>query len=223
MQDRNDGFKCHHRIAAAKELIVHIVRDEQPESVPSKKPPPFTLSLSKGREAAEARSASVRAEPGQIVVPAEAGTHPAHHEANSTPTPRSLSPRRACPVLDTGRETHPRTVAMGEPVPEHPGADTQPPNPEPDEGSQLETNNSKLETPSARQPRRRRTSPRPPSSVRGGDGGAISSFGVPVATGMGGSREEPVLSLSKGLPPSSRGRESTPSPHIYGGITVTSY
>ena len=30
MQDRNDGFKTHHRIAAAKELIVHILRDEQP-------------------------------------------------------------------------------------------------------------------------------------------------------------------------------------------------
>ena len=34
MQDRNGGFKCHHRIAAAKELIVHIVRDEQPEPTP---------------------------------------------------------------------------------------------------------------------------------------------------------------------------------------------
>ncbi len=34
MQDRNDGFKTHHRIAAAKELIVHIVRDEQPEPTP---------------------------------------------------------------------------------------------------------------------------------------------------------------------------------------------
>ena len=34
MQDRTEGFKCHHRIAAAKELIVHIVRDEQPEPVP---------------------------------------------------------------------------------------------------------------------------------------------------------------------------------------------
>ena len=32
MQDRTDGFKTHHRIAAAKELIVHIVRDEQPEA-----------------------------------------------------------------------------------------------------------------------------------------------------------------------------------------------
>ena len=36
MQDRNDGFKTHHRIAAAKELIVHILRDEQP-------PPPLSL------------------------------------------------------------------------------------------------------------------------------------------------------------------------------------
>ena len=34
MQDRTDGFKTHHRIAAAKELIVHIVRDEQPDPVP---------------------------------------------------------------------------------------------------------------------------------------------------------------------------------------------
>ena len=33
MQDRVDGFKPHHRIAAAKELIVHIVRDEAPDSV----------------------------------------------------------------------------------------------------------------------------------------------------------------------------------------------
>ena len=35
MQDRADGFKTHHRIAAAKELIVHIVRDEQPAPTPS--------------------------------------------------------------------------------------------------------------------------------------------------------------------------------------------
>ena len=34
MQDRTDGFKTHHRIAAAKELIVHIVRDEQPSHTP---------------------------------------------------------------------------------------------------------------------------------------------------------------------------------------------
>ena len=35
MQDRTDGFKTHHRIAAAKELIVHIVRDEHPSHTPS--------------------------------------------------------------------------------------------------------------------------------------------------------------------------------------------
>ena len=35
MQDRNEGFKTHHRIAAAKELIVHIIRDEQPSPTPS--------------------------------------------------------------------------------------------------------------------------------------------------------------------------------------------
>ena len=35
MQDRTEGFKTHHRIAAAKELIVHIVRDEQPSHTPS--------------------------------------------------------------------------------------------------------------------------------------------------------------------------------------------
>ena len=35
MQDRTDGFKTHHRIAAAKELIVHIVRDEHPAPTPS--------------------------------------------------------------------------------------------------------------------------------------------------------------------------------------------
>ena len=53
MQDRNDGFRPHHRIAAAKELIVHIVRDEAPEPVPAD----TSVSVS-----AQAPS-SVRAEP----------------------------------------------------------------------------------------------------------------------------------------------------------------
>ena len=87
MQDRNDGFRPHHRIAAAKELIVHIVCDEQPDPLPSE----ASASVS-----AEAPS-SVRAEPvlslpkepfeaqpdwmsvvpeRTAVVPAEAGTHP---------------------------------------------------------------------------------------------------------------------------------------------------
>ena len=32
------GFRCHHKIAAAKELIVHIARDEAPVSVPAEAP-----------------------------------------------------------------------------------------------------------------------------------------------------------------------------------------
>ena len=57
MQDRNDGFKPHHRIAAAKELIVHIVRDEQPEPLPAEAP---------ASASAEAPS-SVHPEPGRRV------------------------------------------------------------------------------------------------------------------------------------------------------------
>ena len=44
MQDRNDGFKTYHRIAAAKELIVHIVRDEQPSHTPSPSTTPSPLT-----------------------------------------------------------------------------------------------------------------------------------------------------------------------------------
>ena len=56
MQDRNEGFKPYHRIAAAKELIVHIVRDEQPGPV---HPEPI-LSTVEGLV-----EGSVRAEPAQ--------------------------------------------------------------------------------------------------------------------------------------------------------------
>ena len=51
MQDRTDGFKTHHRIAAAKELIVHIVRDEQPSHTPS----PSTTPSPSRRERAGVR------------------------------------------------------------------------------------------------------------------------------------------------------------------------
>ena len=44
MQDRTDGFRTHHRIAAAKELIVHIVRDEQPAPTPSPSTTPSPLT-----------------------------------------------------------------------------------------------------------------------------------------------------------------------------------
>ena len=187
MQDRNDGFKTHHRIAAAKELIVHIIRDEQPSHTPSptpavgadprvrplpgsQTPAPSTgegrepaLSLSKG----EGDSIVVPAQPegnpdNTIVVPAKAGTqrsggpgatrpsragaHPEPHQivvpADTTvvPAPTTVVPAEA--------GTHPRTVAIGEPAPEQPGADTQPPSPEPAKGRQDDK---------TRRPRRRRT------------------------------------------------------------------
>ena len=75
MQDRTDGFKTHHRIAAAKELIVHIVRDEQGSHTPS----PST-----GEGWGEGDSS---------VVPAEAGTHP-RTAAMGEPAPKQ-------PVADT--------------------------------------------------------------------------------------------------------------------------
>ena len=128
MQDRVDGFRCHHRIAAAKELIVHIVRDEQPEPVPGD----TSVSVS-----AQAPS-SVRAEPVLSLTkePVE-GTEP-----NSIVVPaQEPAPAKA------GAGTHPRPRQAG----------PEPSSPEPAEGSQLETDNSKLETLPARPPRRRRT------------------------------------------------------------------
>ena len=106
MQDRVDGFKPHHRIAAAKELIVHIVRDETPEPAPGEAP------------------TSAHPEPNSIVVPAKAGTHPlnpepvlstvegpltsVHPEPGSPePVERVEGPRPECtegPVLSTVEE-----------------------------------------------------------------------------------------------------------------------
>ena len=87
MQDRTDGFKTHHRIAAAKELIVHIVRDEQPDPSPSTTPSPLT-----GEGGARPESPR-RSEGDSSVVPAEAGTHP-RTAAMGEPAPKQ-------PVADT--------------------------------------------------------------------------------------------------------------------------
>ena len=66
MQDRTDGFKTHHRIAAAKELIVHIVRDEQPSHTPS----PSTRETDKpGDSAAVGADPRVRPLPGSKTPP----------------------------------------------------------------------------------------------------------------------------------------------------------
>ena len=135
MQDRNDGFKTHHRIAAAKELIVHIVRDEQPAPTPREPEPSSTVIPAKAgiQEGGVARpsKAGVHPDPNSPVVPAEslprtrygAGTQGSGGGRN-TPA----NPTRTDPVLSTAEE--PVLSLPKEPV----------------QGSQLETENSKLKT-----------------------------------------------------------------------------
>ena len=133
MQDRTEGFKCHHRIAAAKELIVHIVRDEQPEPVPGD----TSVSVS-----AQAPS-SVRAEPVLSTVeepvlslpglvpkePPLEGTEP---NSIVVPEPSAVVPAAGSIVIPAEAGTHPRPRQA---------------RPEPAEGPQN----------TARPPRRRRT------------------------------------------------------------------
>ena len=164
MQDRADGFKTHHRIAAAKELIVHIVRDEHPSHTPSPSTTPSPLT---GEGWGEGDSPVVPAP--TTVVPAKAGTqgggggrstaaNSAHPEPSSTIIPAKAGIQRG------GGRTTPANPAHPEPVlstVEGPSsivvpakAGTHPRDPEP--GSQLETKNSKLRTLPARRTRTQR-------------------------------------------------------------------
>ena len=212
MQDRSDGFKTHHRIAAAKELIVHIIRDEQPSHTPSPSTTPSPLT---GEGWGEGNSPVVGADPRVRPLPGsqtpsplsgEGGAcpeSPRRSEGDPPPLPQGegwgegdppplpqgegwgegdspavpakslprieygagthgrrggrstpANPAHPKPVLSTVEGpsspvvpahtavvpakagTHPRTVAMGEPATEQPGADTQSPNPDPAEGPQ---------------------------------------------------------------------------------------
>ena len=226
MQDRNEGFKTHHRLAAAKELIVHIIRDEQCPHTPSptpavgadprvrplpgsKTPSPSTApspsteeggarpesprrgegdsptpspstgegwgegdspvvpahttvvpaqagtQRSGGPGATRPSRAGVNPEPSSpvvpahtIVVPAQAGTQRSRGPGATRPSKAGVHPEPSSSVVPAQAGTHPRTVAIGEPAPEQPGADTQPPSPEPAEGRQDDK---------ARRPRTRRT------------------------------------------------------------------
>ena len=118
MQDRTDGFKTHHRIAAAKELIVHIVRDEQPAHTPS----PSTRETDKrGDSTAVGADPRVRPLPStgegwgegdSIVVPAEAETQGGgaarSTAANSThPEPSSPVVPAHTAVVPAQAGTHP--------------------------------------------------------------------------------------------------------------------
>ena len=148
MQDRTDGFKTHHRIAAAKELIVHIIRDEHPYPVPGN-----------DSQGAEARNSDEPAH--TTVVPAKAGTQ-GGGGARNTPA----NPTRTEPVLSTAEgsaHTEPNSSVVPAPTAVVPakslprtryGAGTHPRDPEP--GSQLETKNSKLKTLPTRRTRTQR-------------------------------------------------------------------
>ena len=129
MQDRTDGFKTHHRIAAAKELIVHIVRDEQPSHTPSPStretdkrgdstvvgadprvrplPGSQTPSPSTGEGWGEGDSSVVPAP--TAVLPAKAGTHPPDPALSSVEgpdeTPPSSFPRKREPRGAAGAVT----------------------------------------------------------------------------------------------------------------------
>ena len=116
MQDRTEGFKTHHRIAAAKELIVHIVRDEQPSHTPS----PSTRETDKrGDSTAVGADPCVRPLPGSqtpspstgegwgegdtSVVPAEAGT-----QGSGGGRSTAANPTRTEPALSTAEgSAHP--------------------------------------------------------------------------------------------------------------------
>ena len=118
MQDRTDGFKTHHRIAAAKELIVHIVRDEQPSHTPSPSTTPSPLTgegWGEGDSPVVGADPRVRPLPGShtpspstgegwgegdsivvpantIVVPAEAGTQGSGGGRNTVANPAHPEP-----------------------------------------------------------------------------------------------------------------------------------
>ena len=181
MQDRTDGFKTHHRIAAAKELIVHIVRDEQPAHTPS----PSTRETDKrGDSTAVGADPCVRPLPGShtpspltgegwgegdsSVVPAKAGTQGrgvarpsevgAHAELNSPVVPAKAGTQGTGGGRSTAEgSAHPEPNSSVVPAPTAvvpAEAGTHPRDPEP--GSQLETKNSKLKTLPARRTRTQR-------------------------------------------------------------------
>ena len=159
MQDRTDGFKTHHRIAAAKELIVHIIRDEQPELTAVV---PAEAGTQGGGGARNTPANPAHPEPRETVIPAKAGIQgdggrsTAANPARAEPVE---GPVRTEPVLSTAEgSAHPEPNSSVVPahttvVPAKEG--THPRDPEP--SSQLETKNSKTETLPARRPRKRRT------------------------------------------------------------------
>ena len=115
MQDRTEGFKTHHRIAAAKELIVHIVRDEQPEPTTVV---PAEAGTQGGSGVRYTAANPAHPEPSSTVIPAKAGIQRGGGRstaANSARTEPVLStaegsahPEPNSPVVPAEAGTHPR-------------------------------------------------------------------------------------------------------------------
>ena len=144
MQDRTDGFKTHHRIAAAKELIVHIIRDEQPSHTPS----PSTRETDKPGD-----STAVGADPRVRPLP---GSHTPAPSTRETDKPGDSAAVGADPRVRPLPGSHtpaPSTRNRQARRLNRRGAERVRPLP----GSQRETNNSKLKTLPTRRTRTRRT------------------------------------------------------------------
>ena len=109
MQDRTDGFKTHHRIAAAKELIVHIVRDEQPALTAVV---PAEAGTQGGGGVPSTAANPTRAEPSSSVVPAEAGIQGGGGGRNT-----AANPARTEPILSTAEGSVPTKEPAEEPAP----------------------------------------------------------------------------------------------------------
>ena len=155
MQDRTDGFKTHHRIAAAKELIVHIIRDEQGSHTPS----PLT-----GEGWGEGDTPAVGADPRVRPLPGSHAPSPSTGEgwgegdssvvpanAEGNPDNTTVVPAFAGTQGGGGARNTPANPARTEPV-----LSTAEGSAHPEPGSQLETKNSKLKTLPTRRTRTQR-------------------------------------------------------------------
>ena len=104
MQDRTDGFKTHHRIAAAKELIVHILRDEQPSHTPSP-------STGEGWGEGDTSVVPAQAEgnPDNVtVIPAKAGIQRSGGPGATRPSKAGVHPEPNSTVVPAQRRGEPR-------------------------------------------------------------------------------------------------------------------
>jgi hypothetical protein len=105
MQDRTDGFKTHHRIAAAKELIVHILRDEQCSHTPSPSTTPSPLTGPPGEKGLPNSSHGVPADGTPGVYPETAQAQPAPAPPPQQPPPPAMADVWPSEAVENERNT----------------------------------------------------------------------------------------------------------------------